>query len=214
MFRRPPSSRRPQFSREIARGGNRTVFEVQDNPAEIAKMALPFHIKKTGRIRIPMRWRSILWLGASDVNRAEWRNYNKYFTHVQRSLRESFAQLHHLETAKGVSVLYMEAVRDASGALSKTLEDTGPISSPSFWSRFDAMVEWLAQKRILVFDLNPKNVLVKWKSKTECIPVLIDYKIVGARNYPLQPWLWIPSQAMKKMRRKANRIPARFKKNT
>lgn len=192
-------------------GSYRAVRVSPDDPNEITKVAFSSRPRRKGAFPLPVRVRAWLKGFGSDVNAADLRNYQRHFKKIPPHLRENFVRLHRVEGRGRTSVLYAEAVRDYDGTLSQPLEKTGRISNRSFWARYDEMVEWVVHQKIHLFDLTDKNILVKWKSPTECTPVLIDYKIMGARHFPLQPWLWIPFFAGNKVRRRAARNVMKYR---
>ena len=116
----------------------------------------------------------------------EYGNYLWVIGKVPEEMRGSFAQIFEVAKSNGKSISINELVVNADGRVSKTLRDYGPVSDPVFWERLQKLEELFLSKNIPYFDIRAKNILVKELEDGHMIPVLIAYKRVGIRTYPLQ----------------------------
>lgn len=123
-----------------------------------------------------MWMRGLLRYGVRDINRAEQKNYFRYFEKAPENLLPSFPRVRKITRVKGKSILVMDAVRDFDGAASKTLAECGVVSDPRFWKQFDSIVKWMVRENVPFMDWNPWNFMVKRVDERHSIPVLIDYK--------------------------------------
>ena len=111
----------------------------------------------------------------------------------------------------GDFVLRQKLVKDSNGAPSKTLAQTGKISNSGFWDKFHEIVDFLIRHDIPLFDIGSANILVRRVSKTKLSPFLFDYKEMGAKYYPFQPWLLLRAGRRAKILRRAERIERKFR---
>gem|GEM_PF-7052581 len=126
--------------------------------------------------RIPSWAHGFIRYGNTDINRAEWDVYRRYFSNPPDELSNSFVRVRRHVRVKRGSVLVSETVKDFDGNYSRTLTDYGKVNNPLFWKRFDEVANWIVRNRIPLTDWNSNNFVVKRVSATELIPVLIDYK--------------------------------------
>lgn len=204
-----PPRPEPRPLHEIARTGNRRAVLVDGRVRKEEIHGRPTRILGM-RLHIPLALRSLRKFGRFSANRAEWINYTRYFTHVPTTLRDSFARVLELTKERGKNVLYMEPVVDFDGTISRSVLEYQRVHDLSFWRKLDEAVEYMAQQGIAHYGLKGPNILVRRKSETELVPVIIDYKLIGAGRYPRQPWLWFGNNAVNKMRRKYERFKREY----
>lgn len=136
--------------------------------------------------------------GIRDVNLYELENYRRYFSKLDNGMDGCFAKI--IKVVGNES--HVEIIRDFDGSISRNLKEYGRVDSPLFWSWIFRIRDFALNNRIPMFDPCANNVLVKRLDETSAIPVYIDYKWMGPRVFPSQPWLWIPKFAEMKVKRK------------
>jgi hypothetical protein len=139
----------------------------------------------------------LLRFGISNFNRYEEEQYRRLMKKVPEHLECHFAKV---LSCQG-DTLFQELIRDNSGSVSETLEQAINIPA-NYWMRLHELMDFLISNDIFLFDIRAYNILVYRQSNEMAIPVLFDYKRIGARTYPLQPWLRFKWWARKKMRRR------------
>jgi len=147
-----------------------------------------------------------------DPNATEFRNFIKYFSRVPPEIADSFAKILRFKRKKDGTVLEMEFVQDFDGQRSRTVRETGQISDPHFWERFQQVIDFFVENDIPFFNLSPGNVLVKRTTPKRSIPVFVDYKRMGLRSFPNQLVLLFKWGRRKKIQRKAQRLVQKYRK--
>lgn len=154
--------------------------------------------------------RGLLRYGVRDINRAEQKNYLRYFENAPENLRESFPRVRKITRLKGKSVLVMDAVRDFDGAASKTLAECDSVTDPRFWKQFDSIVKWMVHENVPFLDWNPWNFVVKRVDERHSIPVLIDYKSATAGPLSIDFSRYIPFFRNRYIRQSYAAVKRRF----
>lgn len=104
--------------------------------------------------------------------------------------------------------LVTDQIIDFDDNISESLEEFKykHLLNMKFYELIEELVLFLAKNDFYMYDLNPKNILIKRESETKIIPIFFDFKRVN-RKYLFQPNLIFKNQRIKKvMRRLENRI--------
>ena len=191
---------------KIGEGHYREVFLI--NKSMCMKVPKPIVEKRLGPLRIKLPSQLyILGLGTSNFNKYEYRIFRRLYPLVPEQLRGCFGKIY------GVSgnCLFAETIRDYDDKLSKTIEETGRIQDKGFWKLFFEVRDFFISNNISFFGgIDSKDILVKHLNATEAIPVFIDFKRTGSRQYLFQPWLRLNMFAKMKVERRFNRIFDRY----
>jgi hypothetical protein len=181
---------------------------------KVAKTLKPARTKRYGFLPVnySMWLYTPLKFGIRDINAHEQKNYKMILAQDPKGLRSSFAEILAVRKQRGKSVLVMKKVKDFNGETSKSLKETGPVKSRVFWRRIDKIENFFLEKKIPFFNLNGENILVKKISGSEAIPVIVDYKRIGARTYPFQPHLLIKPIAMQRVKKRFRQIRENYNK--
>lgn len=163
------------------------------------------------KIKWPMKLYTRFKFLVKDLNVEDWNNFRRFFKNCPEQLKESFAPVLGIGRGGGSFTLKQMPILDFDGGLSRNLKQVGKISNPEFWERFHKIVDFLTTRNIPLLDIHPTNILVRRLSKTEAIPVLFDYKRMGAKHYPFQPLLLTKAGRRNRILKKARGIESRFK---
>lgn len=164
------------------------------------------------KIKWPMRLYTRFKFLVNDLNVEDWNNFRKFFKNCPEQLRESFAPVLDVKPRGSNFILRQMPVLDFDGKPSKNLKQFGKVSNPEFWGRFHSIVDFLIKRNIPLLDIHPTNILVRRLSKTEAIPVLFDYKRMGAKHYSFQPLLLTKAGRRNRILKNARRIESMFRK--
>ncbi len=110
-------------------------------------------------------------------------------------------------------ILIMERITDYDGNFSKTVLEYGRIENDNFWEETERIARILTEEKVWMFDIfhHGNNIVVKKISEDTFIPVLIDFKRVGWRAYPLQLNLLFEKEKRKKFRRRFGSFLKRYR---
>ncbi len=102
---------------------------------------------------------------------------------------------------------------DYDGSHSRPVCDYGKVANDGFWEEVERIVHLLDEHRIWFFDtfLIGTNILVQRESEARWKPVIVDYKHLGWKAFPLQLNLLLRSEKRKKFFRCYCRFEARFR---
>jgi hypothetical protein len=185
---------------KIGEGKYRDVYQVRGKALKILKP----HVHKFN-LEFPTSVYTKLKFGIADFNQYEYHTYRKFIKEIPNKLKDRFAQIYWAGPYNGKSVSLSELVINSNGEVSESLSESGPVYDKNFWDAFNQVESLLLEKRIFLMDIHAKNIMVK-ESEGKLAPVLIDYKRVGARTYPLQIWLLSQSRLAEKLKRKFQRL--------
>jgi hypothetical protein len=190
---------------KIGEGGYREVFQTDDETC--AKFLRRTREKNYGpfSIAFPMRPYTLLKFGTSDFNELELQNYNYLMSRVPESSHQYFARINGLETIDGQSVSICQLIRDSDGSISKSLKKFGPVDSVEFWDSIEHLRKIILDLGIPYFGVNADNIVVR-QEESRVKPVFVDYKRVGMRTYPFQPWVCMRGKKAKKINRLFGRL--------
>ncbi|MBN1156428.1 hypothetical protein JXA85_02345 [Candidatus Woesearchaeota archaeon] len=149
---------------------------------------------------------TLLKYGIIDVNDEELRNYGRIEEKLPEDLRKHFALIKEAIHYNGKSISIAERVLNDDGSEPKRLEEYGPLKNDYFWKRFKVIEDFLIENSLFLYDIsNPRNMLVK-NHNGRLIPVLFDYKMMGAKFFPLQLDLLFIAGRINKMTRRMQRV--------
>lgn len=102
---------------------------------------------------------------------------------------------------------------DYDGSHSKPVCDYGRVSNKYFWAEVEKIVELFERHNIWFFDAFQigANVFVQRLSPEEWKPIIVDYKRLGWKSYPVQVNLLFDSEKRKKFYRKYRRFVQSFR---
>lgn len=104
---------------------------------------------------------------------------------------------------------------DFDGSHSRSVRDYGTISNRHFWEQVERVVDLLDGHKIWFFDTFQvgTNIFVQRMSENEWKPIIVDYKHLGWKAFPMQLNLVFDSEKRKKFYRSYRRFEARFRSN-
>lgn len=185
-----------QLAEKIGEGNFRECYAVKNEPGLCVKRLKPH----PGFFR-----RMSIFLFRRDINREEYDIYNRlpedlkpYFNPVLKFSED------HLITSRPV---------DYNGSHSKPVCEYGRISNKLFWKEIDKVLGLFEKHNIWFFDafLKGRNVFVKKLSEKEWVPIIVDYKRLGWKAYPVQINLLLDSEKKKKFYRYFKRFESKFR---
>ncbi len=185
-----------QLADKIGEGNFRECFAVRNEPGLCVKRLKP----QPGFFR-----RLSIFVLRRDINREEFDIYNRlpddlkpYFNPVLEFTGD------YLVTSRPV---------DYDGKHSKPVCEYGKISNVLFWEEISKLLDLFEKHNIWFFDafLKGRNVFVKKRSKDEWVPIIVDYKRLGWKAYPVQVNLVLDSEKRKKFYRYFRRFETNFR---
>ncbi|MCR4325385.1 MAG: hypothetical protein NUV59_01085 [Patescibacteria group bacterium] len=189
----------------------RDTFLVGPDKDHVAKTPKTSIEKKysLGTVHYPSSAYTLLKFGKTNINEVDYENYKA----LPSTVREQFAA----STRIIQGVIVQERVMNFDGAPSLSVEEEtrehGRIENTSFWEKIDELRRvFLAEERPLlgVFHRG-SNILVRKASAEEWLPVIVDFKRLGARSYPLQPNLILRDELRKKFLRQFEAFEKEYK---
>ncbi len=182
---------------KIGEGNFRECFAVEGDPGLCIK-----------RIRHDLGFlqRLQVWILRRRMNEEE----RKIYDNLPEELKQYFNPI----VDASVNNLVTERPYDYDGQHSRLVRDYGKISHEGFWLHVEEIVRLLDKHRIWFFDIFHlgANMFVQRLSETEWKPVIVDYKHIGWKSFPLQFNLLFDSEKRKKFYRNYRRFKARFRK--
>jgi hypothetical protein len=190
---------------KIGEGRYREVFQIGDETC--AKFLRRTLEKNYGifSITFPMKTYNLLKFRTSDFNQLELQNYNDLMKRIPESSHQYFAHINGLETIDGQSVSIYQLIRNSDGSISKSLKNFGPVDSVEFWDSIEHLRKIILDLEIPYFGVNDDNILVQ-QEESRIKPVFVDYKRVGMKTYPFQPWVCMHGEKAKKINRLFGRL--------
>ncbi len=182
--------------KKIGEGHFRECFEVEGDPGLCIKKLRP---------DLGVLQKLHLFLLNRDVNKEEFLTYSSlpvelrpYFSPVV-DLKED-----HLVAGRPV---------DFDGNPSRSLSEYGKVRNEYFWKDIDIIVSLFRKYDIWFFDAFRlgENVFVQKLTDKEWKPVIVDYKRLGWKSYPVQLNLLFNSERKKKFFRRLNRFEESFR---
>lgn len=181
---------------KIGEGNFRECFAVAGEPGLCVKRLKP---------GLGLLQRLHLRLLRPRMNQEELDTYNRlpellkpYFNPVIDARRE------YLVTARPL---------DYDGSHSKPVCDYGRVSNEYFWEEIEKIVELFEQHNIWFFDAFQigTNVFVQRLSEEKWKPIIVDYKRLGWKSYPVQLNLLFDTEKRRKFYRKYRRFVQNFR---
>jgi hypothetical protein len=190
---------------KIGEGRYREVYFV--NRGTCAKVLKPGVTKDYGftQVTFPMRLYQFIKFGIRDFNRYELENYKMLKSVLPKDVRANFQEIYGVSEDRDGTSSICELVRNTDGSVSKSLEAHGAVPDKNFWSEFDNVARLLKDHDIYYFGISASNVLVREERGIKR-PVFVDYKRIGCRTYPFQPWLILPGQRAEKLDRAIEKL--------
>lgn len=102
---------------------------------------------------------------------------------------------------------------DYDGTHSRPVKDFGQISNAGFWQQIEEIVALLEKHKIWFFDVfqSGTNIFAQRLSETDWKPVIVDYKRIGWKSFPMQFNLLFDSEKRKKFYRSYQRFEDSFR---
>ena len=194
---------------KIGEGGYREVFRLNDTYA--LKVLKPRIGRSYGSIRnigIPANLYTRLRIGTTDFNQFEYDRYKEFIKRVPNDSRDKFSHIHCVGEIEERSFSISDLVVNSDGSLGRTLLEYDRLDDDNFWRRVKKLEEMLITLNIPILDITRKNIVVK-EVEGEAYPVIIDFKSLNRRYYPLQIWLYSKEQLFRKMQKGFQRIKER-----
>ncbi len=103
---------------------------------------------------------------------------------------------------------------DHDGSHSKPVRDYGTISNEFFWREVEDIVSLLDKNKIWFFDTFQvgTNIFVRRSSEEVWKPIIVDYKHLGWKAFPMQFNLLLDSEKRKKFYRSYRRFEQMFRR--
>jgi len=189
---------------KIGEGKYREVYRVRDFAIKMLKPSVRknygfFHIDFPSQLYTKHKF------GIGDFNEFEHDMFREFIERVPVEFRDKFAHIHSVGEIDGKSYSLSDLVINGDGNLSRTLAQTGAVSSYDFWSQIEELEGVLTDNTIPIMDIRGENIMVQEKS-AGVVPVFIDFKRYGGRTYPVQFWLSSEKQLIAKMKRRFERL--------
>jgi len=196
---------------KIGEGKFREAYAIRDGLcAKVLKSTIVKSYPCGIKIKLPGRLYARAEYFVEDLNRTEMDNYRWLVENIAFEDRKYFGKIHVVIDSKRYgTVLIAERITNADGSTSRDLLHEQTIET-EFWEGFDRISEIFMRYAIPHFGLGGGNLVVK-KDAESVYPVLIDYKKIGARFFPLQPWIHLPFFAARKVARSMTKIRNEFK---
>lgn len=198
--------------RHNSRGGRfRDTFLVGPNKDHVAKVPKDKIDKQTpfGKVSYPGPAYTLLKFGNTNVNIVDFENYQA----LPEIVKKEFAPKNRLLNG----IIVQERVFDYDGtpslSVSEYADQFGKISNKNFWNKVEELKEiFLKEKEpLLGVFADGSNVLVKKLSEEEWVPIIVDFKRLGARAYVFQPHLRLPGEVQKRFLRRFERFERNYK---
>ncbi len=185
-----------ELAEKIGEGNFRECFAVKGEPGLCVKRLRP-DLGFLQRLQVIILRRR--------MNQEELDTYNNlpedlkpFFNPIMDATRE------HLLTARPL---------DFDGTHSKPVRDYGKITNSVFWKQVEEVVGLLDKHKIWFFDTFQvgTNIFVQRVSESMWKPIIVDYKHLGWKAFPMQFNLLFDSEKRKKFYRSYRRFEQRFR---
>ncbi len=185
-----------QLAEKIGEGNFRECFAVVGEPGLCVKRL---------KSDLDLLQRLHLRLLRPRMNAEEYETYNR----LPELLKPYFnpvidAQPDYLVTARPL---------DYDGSHSRPVCDYGRVANKYFWKEVEKIIELFEAYNIWFFDAFQigTNVFVQKLSPEKWKPIIVDYKRLGWKSYPVQLNLLVDSEKKKKFYRKYRRFVQSFR---
>ncbi|TVR43009.1 MAG: hypothetical protein EA394_02305 [Bacteroidia bacterium] len=185
-----------ELAEKIGEGNFRECFAVKGDPGLCVKRLKP---------DLGFLQRLQVWLLRRRMNHEELDTYNS----LPGELKPFFnpilqAEKEYLVTARPT---------DFDGSHSKPVRDYGKINNPEFWHDVEHIVSLLDKHKIWFFDTFQvgSNIFVQRLSESTWRPIIVDYKHLGWKAFPMQFNLLLASEKRKKFYRSYRRFEQNFR---
>ncbi len=185
-----------ELAEKIGEGNFRECFAVKDRPDLCVKRL---------KSRLGFFQRMQVLLLRRDMNREELRIYQM----LPADLKPFFNPI--VEARK--DHLITNRLIDFDGSHSKPVCEYGQVAHEGFWREVEQIVSLLDAHRIWFFDTFQigTNIFVQRRSAQDWHPVIVDYKHLGWKAFPMQIHLILDSEKRKKFFRAYRRFELRFR---
>mgnify|MGYP001822850454 CR=1 FL=1 len=160
---------------------------------------------------IPTSLYTTLKFAIRDLSVFEYEQYLKVIAMTPPRLHEHFARVFSPLAVNGETFAINELVMNDDGSVSKMLRSFGPCNDQQFWQDMDRLEHFFLQAKIYYFGMGCNNVCVREQADGRLVPVLIDYKRIGARTFWQQFWLFLPFVKKLKLKRRFSKIRKRYR---
>jgi hypothetical protein len=173
-------------------------------PKEIIEKKCPF-----GTVHYSSAPYTLLKFGKANINEADFENYQA----LPEVVRNTYAP----STRMIQGVIVQERVMDFDGSPSLSMEEHtrkyGKIDNDFFWRKIDELKELFLseEKPLLGVFQKGSNIMIKRVSENKLVPVIVDFKRLGARSYPFQPNLALPGEVQKKFMRQFEQFEKNYR---
>lgn len=193
--------------RKIGEGRYREVFQVDNHCC--VKVSKPVIIRKVGSFGFSIPCGAVRLL-KGDINEQEISNYELLSQKLAPGVLKFFNRPLLQCTYDGKPALLVDLVKDDDGNVSLSLEKKGEMEDKSFWTDLDEIEKEIVSLGIPYFGIQGNNLLVR-KVNSHYEPVFVDLKRIGAREFPLQPWLGHRYFAKRKITRSFEKLRQTYK---
>jgi len=182
---------------KISEGSFRECFAVEGDPCLCIKRLRP-DLGFFKRLQV--------WVLRRRINEEE----QKIYDNLPKELKSYFNPIVAASRKKLVTVRPL----DYDGQYSRPVSDYRAIPHEGFWQQVEEIVQLLDEHRMWFFDifLLGTNIFVQRLSANEWKPVIVDYKHIGWKSFPMQVNLLFATEKRKKFYRSYRRFEARFRK--
>lgn len=184
-----------KLAEKIGEGNFRECFALQGEPGLCYKRIKP-HLGFMQRLQVIFLRRR--------MNQEEMKTYNA----LPPVLKPYFNPI----VDAGKSFLVSERPIDFDGSYSRPLNDYGKVGNACFWEQTEQLVKLLDRHRMWFLDIfGSTNVIVQRLDEKQWKPIIIDYKHLGWKAFPMQMNLVLGSERRKKFYRNYLRFKSHFR---
>ncbi len=184
-----------KLGEKIGEGNFRECFALQDDPGLCYKRLRP-DLGFFQRFQVLSLRR--------HMNQEEQRTYNA----LPSMIKPYFNPV----VDAGKSFLVAARPMDFDGSYSLPLNDYGKVGNSSFWEQSERLVKLLDRHSLWFLDIfGSTNIIVQRLSEQQWKPIIIDYKHLGWKAFPMQLNLVLDSEKRRKFYRSYHRFKALFR---
>ena len=185
---------------KIAEWSYRTIY-MEESKDYILKVNKEYRTKKYFWIEISFNQRiyTLLKFWISDFNEHEIEILNR----VKDIIPENIPELSEITPYW----LIQSIIKDYNWDVSKNLKDFDYTKTDSLKREIKSLFKQLINEWIEPMDIWKNNIIIQEYSRWKYKPILFDFKRVGWRTYPFQPWLFFSKKLrQQKVYRKLDRV--------